>query len=352
MISRSEAKSFSKKIIDWHEKHGRHDLPWQKQRTPYRVWISEIMLQQTQVKTVIDYYTKFMSRFPSLKQLAEAAEDEVLHYWTGLGYYARARNLHRCAQQIVSEYNGRFPNEIEQVIALPGIGPSTAGAILSLSRQQRHPILDGNVKRVLCRYRMIEGWPEKTAVKNVLWELADKLTPDENVASYTQAIMDLGATVCTRSQPLCGQCPVKSNCQARQLDQIKRFPFSKPKTKLPVKTTCMLIIKNDQNEIFLQKRPTAGIWGGLWSLPECPSTQNINDWCASTLGMKVKQLDEQPALRHSFSHFHLDITPVNLQLAGYHLQVMELADSVWYNNQSGLKLGFATPVKRLINDNL
>lgn len=347
-VTQLEANRFSKKILTWFRVHGRHDLPWQKQQTPYRVWVSEIMLQQTQVKTVIDYYKRFMQRFPSIKQLAQADQDEVLHYWTGLGYYARARHLHQCAKQIVNDFNGRFPNQIEQVMALPGIGKSTAGAILSLARQQHHAILDGNVKRVLCRHWMIEGWPEKTTVKNSLWQLAECLTPKQDVASYNQAMMDLGATVCIRGQARCLECPVAQTCLANQHQQVSRFPFSKPKAKLPIKTTFMLIIKNGDNQVYLQKRPANGIWGGLWSLPECPLHENITHWCSRQLGMEVVDLAEQPALRHTFSHFHLDITPVTMQIKNYHLQIMEDKEALWYNKASDLKLGFATPVKRLI----
>jgi len=352
-MKRQQANQFSQKILKWYKRSGRHDLPWQKQMTPYRVWVSEIMLQQTQVKTVIPYYQKFMREFPNLKQLAEASIDEVLHLWTGLGYYARARNLHRCAQIIQQEYKGRFPNKIEQVIDLPGIGQSTAGAILALAKKQRHPILDGNVKRVLCRYFMVPGWPEKNDVKQKLWEIAEQLTPQQQVAEYTQAMMDLGATLCTRSQPQCELCPVEKQCLAKAEQQVKKFPYSKPKKPQPIRTTQMLIISNSAQQVFLQKRPPTGIWGGLWIFPECPIGQDVTEWCRQQLGMKVKAVEEHKVIRHTFSHFHLDITPVDLDFVSFSPriknQIQEPADQVWYNSESDLKLGFATPVKNLLN---
>jgi len=239
------AGSFAARLIAWHAEHGRHDLPWQKRRTPYRVWVSEIMLQQTQVATVIPYYRRFMTRFPTLQSLADAPQDEVLHLWTGLGYYARARNLQKAAQQIRGRHGGRFPRDIESVQALPGIGRSTAGAILALSTGQRHPILDGNVKRVLTRHGAIAGWPGDRRVEQKLWALAEAYTPKARAADYTQSIMDLGATLCTRTRPRCGECPVAADCQARKLGRQMDFPAAKPRKLLPVRRTRMLMLVAD-----------------------------------------------------------------------------------------------------------
>ncbi|MGB5257277.1 MAG: A/G-specific adenine glycosylase, partial [Woeseiaceae bacterium] len=259
--------SFSDRLLTWFDEHGRKDLPWQQRRDPYPIWISEIMLQQTQVQTVIPYFERFMQRFASIDALASADQDDVLHHWSGLGYYARARNLHRAARMIVSEHGGVFPDDIDAVTELPGIGRSTAGAILSLSRDQRHPILDGNVKRVLTRHAAIEGWPGKTAVLKALWALADRHTPDDRVAAYTQAIMDLGATLCTRSSPAGARCPVMGDCTAYAPDTVTLYPGRKPKKEKPLRTTTMLIARTEAR-VYLERRPEAGIWGGLWSLPE------------------------------------------------------------------------------------
>lgn len=349
-------QTFSQKLLCWYDKAGRKDLPWQKNPTAYRVWVSEIMLQQTQVATVIPYYKRFMRSFPNLKQLALAKQDDVLHHWTGLGYYARARNMHKAAQVIYNNHKGRFPVSLDEVIALPGIGRSTAGAILALSQQQRLPILDGNVKRVLCRMFAIEGWPDSPATQKQLWPLAENLLPQQRMRNYTQAIMDLGATVCTRSAVKCEDCPMSGECEAYKTDRVNELPHKKPKTKQPVKTTCMLIIKNHNNEILLEKRPPAGIWGGLWSFPECDLDQNPKQWCQQQLGLNLDQLDRHPVMRHTFSHFHLDITAVTLVLneknnhkqANYQFRVMESEGKLWYNTDSDRKLGFAAPVKHLL----
>ena len=262
--------TFTKNLLQWFAQHGRHDLPWQSNPTPYRVWVSEIMLQQTQVSTVIDYYQRFMNTFSSIKSLSEAPSDEVLKLWSGLGYYARARNLHRCAQIICNEYGGEFPNTIAELVKLPGIGRSTAGAILSFSMQTRAPILDGNVKRVLTRYCAIEGLPGDQAVAAGLWDIAEQFTPADHYAQYNQAIMDLGATICTRHRPSCLLCPVNTDCQAYGQSRTHEFPqTAKTKKSRPKKSTQMLMIQNPDGRFWLEKRPPTGIWGGLWSFPQC-----------------------------------------------------------------------------------
>jgi A/G-specific adenine glycosylase len=313
------------------------------------VWISEIMLQQTQVATVIPYYERFMGRFPDVMVLADAEPDEVMHYWSGLGYYARARNLHKAARIIRDQYQGQFPESFDEVQALPGIGRSTAGAILSLACDQRHAILDGNVKRVLARYFVIEGWPGATSTLNTLWEKAEQLTPNRDVASYNQAMMDIGNGICSRSKPACLLCPVNDNCRAHQQQRQEEFPHRKPKKTIPVRETQMVLLKNTRNEVLLQRRPPAGIWGGLLSLPEIPPDESVTQWCADNLGITVKTQQTWPPVRHTFSHFHLDITPVVVEARTTTTKgVMDQPDWVWYKGESALQGGLAAPVKRLI----
>jgi len=338
---------FQQQLLAWHDQHGRKDLPWQQDPTPYRVWVSEIMLQQTQVNTVIPYYQRFMARFPDLATLAAASIDEVLHLWSGLGYYARGRNLHRAAHDIINENQGIFPDTLDALITLPGIGRSTAAAILALSRQQHHAILDGNVKRVLARYAAIEGWPGKTAVQNQLWQLAEHYTPGKRVATYTQAIMDLGATICTRSRPDCGLCPVAKHCQAHTQQRVREFPYPKPRKTLPVRQTRMLMLSNEAGHILLQQRPPTGIWGGLWSLPEYPDGPDTDMGCwAQQFGGTITGTGT--AIRHSFSHFHLEITPVMARFNPTN-RVMDGVQWLWYNPDRPESLGLAAPIKKLLN---
>lgn len=338
---------FASRLLEWYQLHGRHTLPWQRQRTPYTVWLSEIMLQQTQVSTVIPYFERFIARFPDVQSLAAAPEDAVLHLWTGLGYYARARNLHRAARRIVGELGGEFPRDLELMASLPGIGRSTAGAILAQAFDLRHPILDGNVKRVLTRYYAIEGWPGERKVENRLWELAQHHTPAQQVCDYTQAIMDLGATLCTRGTPRCELCPVAADCAARRLGRQRDFPEAKTRKPLPINHTTMVMLRNDKAEVLLSRRAPAGIWGGLWSFPECPTPADAIDWCNTQLGCEIHVDEIWPTLRHTFSHFHLDITPVAGRIAGSH-RIMDDNSAAWYNLASGLELGLPAPVKRLL----
>ena len=275
---------FSRRVLAWFEDHGRTDLPWQQDATPYKVWISEVMLQQTQVATVIPYFNRFMAAFPDVDTLASAPLDKVLHYWSGLGYYARARNLHKAACMIQDVYAGVFPEELPKVTALPGVGLSTAGAILSLALNQCHPILDGNVKRVLARCYAVAGWPGQTAVAKQLWRLSGTLTPRSRTAEYNQAMMDLGATVCTRSNPLCDLCPVNSHCLARIQDKISQYPGRKQKKLLPVRNIQMLLLRDRQGRLLLEQRPPTGVWGGLWSFPELPFGEDIRHWCMARAG--------------------------------------------------------------------
>ncbi|MDX1518574.1 MAG: A/G-specific adenine glycosylase [Gammaproteobacteria bacterium] len=343
----SEKNSFAATLLAWFDRHGRHDLPWQQDACPYHVWVSEIMLQQTQVKTVIPYYLRFIERFGSVQALAAANIDEVLHYWTGLGYYARARNLHKAAGVIVSEYGGEFPESLEEMMGLPGIGRSTAGAILSLAFGQRHPILDGNVKRVLTRVYCIDGWPGQSQVEKQLWALAEDLTPHDRTAAYTQAIMDLGATVCTRTQPGCDHCPVTFMCKAHTRGEQSRYPNPKPKTGKPVRATIFMVIENPRGEVFLEQRPPSGIWGGLWGFPECDNKKEIQRRLQQ-LGLEASSITSLEPLRHTFSHFHLDINPVHCQVTGSASVIREVRDQCWFKNDGTARLGMAAPIIKLL----
>jgi len=286
--------NFTDNLLKWYQVHGRKNLPWQQNMSPYPIWVSEIMLQQTQVATVIPYYQKFMAQFKTLEDLANAPIDDVLHLWTGLGYYARARNLHKTAKIIMQQHNGSFPKDIEDIIALPGIGRSTAGAILSFSRNEYHPILDGNVKRVLTRYLAIEGWPGKKPIENILWQAAQQLTPLTAAPQYNQAIMDLGSSLCSRSRPNCEQCPVKSSCLSNLQGTQSQYPNSKPKKDKPIKQAYMLVHcdKVDKSlRVFLQQRPPTGIWGGLWCFPQYETYQALTDDVTNDGAEKLQALE-------------------------------------------------------------
>ena len=342
------AADFSAAVLGWYDRCGRKDLPWQVQPTPYRVWVSEIMLQQTQVATVIPYYERFMARFPDIQSLAQAEQDQVLHHWSGLGYYARARHLHAAAQQVVEVFNGKFPNSFDDVLALPGIGRSTAGAILSLAGDQYYPILDGNVKRVLTRYHAVDGWPGQASVLKQLWALAEQYTPAQRTANYTQAIMDLGATVCTRTRPRCDDCPVSAGCIAYAGGRQTDYPSPRPKKTLPVRSVCMLMLCNAEGGVLLERRPPAGIWGGLWSFPELSEVDAVARHCRDVLGIQVTDVAAWPVVRHTFSHFHLDIVPLFASAGADQAMVMEAPHRLWYNTRGTDERGLAAPVEKLL----
>jgi len=343
-------KQFSDRLLAWFDKHGRHDLPWQKEQTPYRVWVSEIMLQQTQVATVIPYFERFMKSFPDVEKLANADLDKVLHHWTGLGYYARARNLHKAAKIVEETYKGSLPSSLDELMMLPGIGRSTAGAILSLACEKRQPILDGNVKRVLSRYHGVEGWPGNKKVEETLWSYADLQMPTKSVRNYTQAIMDLGATVCVRRNPDCNVCPLTKNCFARKIGRQHDFPGSKPKKIMPNKETIFAIIENAKGEVLLQQRPPSGIWGGLWCFPEFASDESIAGKIKKQYGFNIKQQTEYKSFKHTFSHFHLMIRPVHIKLAGQMNTVKDDGLSAWLKPAKNSGLGLPAPVVSLLND--
>ena len=339
------SSSFSQQLLIWFDQHGRKDLPWQQQPTPYHVWLSEIMLQQTQVTTVIDYYQRFTQRYNDIESLANAKLDDVLALWTGLGYYARARNLHKTAVLVVEEYNGQLPRNLDELIALPGIGRSTAGAIMSLAYHQNFPILDGNVKRVLTRYDAIQGWPGKKQIETKLWQRAEELLPKQRVANYIQAQMDLGATLCTRSKPKCEICPLQSNCDAFQHDFPQNYPTPKPKKIIPTRKTNWLIAQLKNGEVLLEQRPNHGIWGGLWSFPETDSIDNIGDECKNKLSIKKSNITVQPYIRHVFSHFKLDIHPYIIQCEIDSNNISENKSLTWYKISDALLIGLPAPVK-------
>jgi A/G-specific adenine glycosylase len=342
------ADNFARRVLTWFDQYGRHDLPWQRDINPYRVWVSEIMLQQTQVNTVIPYFERFMARFPTAQDLAAAPEDEVLHLWTGLGYYARARNLHAAARQVVDRLDSEFPRDVEGLMALPGIGRSTAGAIASIAFGQRAAILDGNVKRVLARFHAVAGWPGKTDVHNRLWAIAENYTPQERHADYTQAMMDLGATLCTRSAPACYRCPLRTDCAADRSGTQRDYPGRKPKKSLPVRSTRFLMARDRQGLIWLEKRPATGIWGGLWCFPELEDKTAAEDWCLDHFGSPPESVTRWPAFRHTFSHYHLDIEPLLLQLSSAPEAVMADDRQLWYNVRQPPEIGLAAPVVGLL----
>jgi A/G-specific adenine glycosylase len=340
-------EAFQAAILAWFDRHGRKHLPWQVERTPYRVWVSEIMLQQTQVATVIPYFERFMARFPDAAALAEGSLDEVIALWAGLGYYARARNLHRAARCITERHGGDLPADTDTLQALPGIGRSTAGAILSLGFGRRAAILDGNVKRVLCRYAGLEGWPGETRIDRELWRLSETLTPETRVADYNQAMMDLGATVCVKRNPACGACPLHAACAARRLGLTDAIPAPKPRQALPIRRVFMLVLCGENGEAYLEKRPPAGIWGGLWSLPEFESEADLIAWCLQRR-IDASGLERLEQRRHTFSHYHLDFVPVIVRATPSGGAVAEDGGSGWFRPDEAA--GLPAPIQRLLRE--
>ena len=334
--------SFASRLLGWFDRHGRHDLPWQRPRTAYRVWISEVMLQQTQVATVVPYFLRFVEKFASLRALAEARLDDVLAMWSGLGYYSRARNLHRAARSCVEQHRGALPRDFERLSALPGIGRSTAGAILAQAHGLRFSILDGNVKRVLARHHGVGGWPGATATQKKLWALAESHTPRERIADYTQAIMDLGATVCTRAKPRCADCPLARTCVARRDGTAAQLPRRKLARVRPTRRTVMLLVRDRAGRILLERRPPAGVWAQLWSLPEADDA----DAARRHLGKPLK-LRALPPFVHTFSHYRLEVEPLH----GVFDHPARIADSPqrrWLLPKDAAALGLPAPVRKLI----
>ncbi|MFA7282475.1 MAG: A/G-specific adenine glycosylase [Sterolibacterium sp.] len=346
------SKTYSQRLITWHKRHGRHDLPWQQTADPYRVWLSEIMLQQTQVSSAIPYYRRFLERFPTLQELAAAQLEEVMALWSGLGYYARARNLHRCARIIMNQHGGRFPKEPAALAELPGVGRSTANAIAAFCFSVRVPILDGNVKRVLCRTHGIEGFPGTAAVEKDLWSLAEALLPRNDIAIYIQAQMDLGATICTRREPLClsapSRCPLADLCIARNTGRVGELPAARPRKPLPQRQTRVLLLYAG-DRVLLERRPPSGIWGGLLSLPELDIGEDPSAHAAKVLGYAVASFQSLAPLRHSFTHFQLTLLP----LSGAAQQLPGIADAAkycWLKRAGINAAALPTPVRKILKD--
>ncbi len=344
------AESFAARLLRWYGTHGRKNLPWQQARTPYRVWLAEVMLQQTQVATVIPYFLRFVEKFASLPELAAAKPDDVLALWSGLGYYSRARHLHRAAQICVEHHCGTLPRDFDALAALPGIGRSTAGAILAQAHGLRFPILDGNVKRVLARFHGVRGWPGAPAVSTQLWKFAELHTPHARVADYTQAIMDLGATLCTRTQPRCSACPLARDCVAHRDDMTATLPGRKPARTVPTRSTLMLLLRDNAGRILLERRPPTGVWAQLWSLPEADDFASARLRVAREHARRTTiKLRRLPPFVHLFSHYRLDVTP----LAGEVQRARRGADAPdrrWLHPREAAQLGLPAPVRRLIED--
>ncbi|MCF7750059.1 A/G-specific adenine glycosylase [Bacillus subtilis subsp. subtilis] len=340
--------AFVARLLPWFDGHGRHDLPWQHPRSPYRVWLSEIMLQQTQVSTVIPYFLKFLQVFPTLPDLAAASNDAVMAQWAGLGYYARARNLHAAAQHCVDQHGGELPRDADALRALPGIGRSTAGAILSQAWNDRFAILDGNVKRVLTRYHGIDGFPGLPAVEKVLWALADahvRQVPERRLADYTQAQMDLGATVCTRSKPACVICPLQDDCVARREGRSNQLPTPKPSKTLPERDAVALLLRDGQGRVLLQKRPDTGIWAQLWTLPQADTGVAMQDWFDAHIEGALEDADALPVLQHTFSHYRLHLQVLVRQVHGLRGDLPGLR---WVDPAQLATLGLPAPIRALL----
>lgn len=347
-------KRFAHTLLKWFQQHGRHDLPWQHPRTAYRVWLSEIMLQQTQVRVVIPYFNAFTRSFPSIPALARATEDAVMHHWAGLGYYARARNLHRTAQLCVQHHAGRLPRQFDALLALPGIGKSTAGAILAQTYNIRVPILDANVKRVLCRFHGIVGYPGQSDVEKQLWDLAwQHITdpPTQDIANYTQALMDLGATLCTSRQPECTRCPLKTQCVAFQTNKVTQLPTAKARKILQTRTAVAVIIFDLQGNILLQRRPSSGIWGGLWTLPQAETKHALDALCLQTLYIDIHTAKSLSTIHHQFSHYRLELTIYTLQLTTPTTHVFSHSSGLaWIGAQNYATIGLPAPIHKLLSD--
>jgi A/G-specific adenine glycosylase len=339
------SKSFAARIVAWQKGHGRHDLPWQGTCDPYAIWLSEIMLQQTQVATVIPYYNRFIARFPDVTSLAQAPLDEVLRLWSGLGYYSRARNLHEAAQRIVTRLGGRFPRRFEAVAALPGVGRSTAAAICVFAYGARHAILDGNVKRLLARHRGIKGYPGDKKVADQLWAQAERLLPRRDLQAYTQGLMDHGAMICVR-RPRCEACPVREDCVALERGWVAQVPGPRPRKARPHKRTIMLVLTR-AGEVLLEKRPATGVWGGMWCLPEASRSTDLEAVCLKRFGVHVTEIEELPRVEHGFTHFSLGIRPLRLRTSALVPQATE-PGVAWLPFEEARGAAIPAPVRKIL----
>ncbi len=345
---------FAAKLIDWHGLHGRKNLPWQNTRDPYAIWISEIMLQQTQVSTVIPYYARFLQRYPDIGALAAASLDDVLAQWSGLGYYSRGRNLHKAARRIAEDHGGKFPDKADAIQGLPGVGRSTAAAIAVFAYGKRHAILDGNVKRILARYFGMDGYPGVKTNERRLWEKAEELLPDpggtgmgNHIEVYTQALMDLGATICTRARPKCAVCPLREGCLAFRESRVRELPMRRPGKRLPERKTSLLILIR-QGKILLEKRLPAGVWASLWCFPEMPGDEDTHAYCNRRFNMEVGLLPPMDEFHHTFTHFRLKIRPLPLQVVSLSPEIAEGDAGVkWFTPDEALGAAIPAPVRKL-----
>ena len=343
------ADRFADRLLGWFDVSGRHDLPWQHPRSPYRVWLSEIMLQQTQVRVVVPYFERFVAVLPDVATLAAAPLDEVLALWSGLGYYARARNLHAAARVCTEQHGGDLPRDFDALVALPGIGRSTAGAILAQAWGDRFAILDGNVKRVLCRYHGIEGWPGLPKVEKSLWQLVESHLPSQRLADYTQAQMDFGATLCTRHDPACVLCPLQDDCVALATGRIAMLPTPKPGKPLPERSAHVLLLRDAQGRVLMQRRPPTGVWASLWSLPEADSHENARSWFEAHVEGDYETGEPLDAIAHGFTHYRLDLRPMRWQEVAARTTVRDNDDLRWVAHDELATLGIPAPIRTLLD---
>lgn len=342
------ADAFAPRLLEWFDVHGRHDLPWQHPRTPYRVWLSEIMLQQTRVSVVVPFFERFVAALPDVAALAAAPLDDVLGLWSGLGYYARARNLHAAARACVERHGGDLPRDFDALLSLPGIGRSTAGAILAQAWGERFPILDGNVRRVLARYHGVEGWPGRTAVERELWRLAASHLPAKRLADYTQAQMDLGATICSRHAPACGACPLADDCSALRHGRTAELPTPRPGRPLPSRRALLLVLRDADGRVLLQRRPPTGVWAQLWSLPQAEDDDEARRWFARHVQGEFARGERLDAIAHAFSHYRLDMHPLRWRKVAAAPAVGDNGDLRWASRDALAALGIPAPVRTLL----
>ncbi|HZW18629.1 MAG TPA: A/G-specific adenine glycosylase [Luteimonas sp.] len=352
MSAATAGDDFADRLLDWFDVCGRHDLPWQHPRTPYRVWLSEIMLQQTQVRVVVPYFERFVAALPDVASLAAAPPDDVLALWSGLGYYARARNLHAAARACVERHGGELPRDFDALVALPGIGRSTAGAILAQAWGDRFPILDGNVKRVLCRYHGVAGWPGQPKVEKALWEIARSHLPAQRLADYTQAQMDFGATLCTRHDPACVLCPLQSGCAALATGRVTELPTPKPGKPLPERSAHVLLLRDAHGRVLLQRRPPSGVWATLWSLPEAATHEAAREWFEAHLAGDYDHGEPLDAIAHGFTHYRLTLLPLRWREVAPRDAVGDNQDIRWVARGDLAALGIPAPIRTLLEAQL